>query len=131
MEKINQIRHTGKATGTFIVAVDNGDAENIQIFANKSEESVIMDRWNIIKKCFTREEAEKELLRYENRNTTFIVRKIPTGIELIKHKGVITTAPIGTIGIFRKKKQAKKFYYELKRKMKEETEKASQTTAVA
>lgn len=132
MIKIEERKLSGGTTGNFIVAVDVQDASNVQIFENRSEEYVVSRGYSIIRKCTVKEDAEKEMLKYKNKNRCYIVRLTPDGVKLETIVGILTTAPMGTLGVFRRTRLARKFLYKQKNKFREENRKNSQNkTAVA
>lgn len=132
MIKIEERKLSGRTTGNFIVAVNVRDASDVQVFENCSEEYVVSGGYSIIRKCTVKEDAEKEMLKYKNKNRCYIVRITPNGFKLETIEGILTIAPMGTLGAFRKKRLARKFLYEQKNKKSEENRKNSQDkTAVA
>lgn len=132
MIKIDERKQLGETTGIFIVAVDVEEAANIRVFENCSEEYVVSHGYKIIKKCTTKKVAEKEKLKYMYINSCYVVRITPEGFKLEITEGILTNAPMGTLGVFRKKRLARKFLYEQKKKMSEKNKNSSSNkTAVA
>lgn len=115
MGRIEEIRHLKNANGTFIVAASVEDENEIRIFENESEEYVMSKGYNKIKICTSKKEAEKAVRSYMYRNCCYLVRETPNGLEVIRHEGVITTAPIGTLAVCKKKKQAKRLCRKLEK----------------
>lgn len=122
MGRIEEVRHLKNATGTFIVAVSVNDENEIRIFENESEEYVMSKGYNKIKICTSKKEAERAVRSYTYRNCCYLVRETPDGLEVIRHEGVITIAPIGTLAICKKKKQAKRLCRKLEEQRAENKE---------
>jgi hypothetical protein len=114
-----------KNTGTFIVALAMYDPNDIRIFENKTEEYVIHENYKKIAVCSTKVEAEKAKNKYLHQHTCYLVRKSSSGYKIERYEGVITIAPIGTVAIFRKRKQAKRYIT----RMNENVEKAEAKVA--
>lgn len=97
--------------GRYTVCVD---AEgNSKIFLNRNDEYILNERFSIIARATTYKEAIKALRRFQYRNINYIVISSKVnGVEklkLRKFEGVINNAPIGTIGVFKRRRDAKKF----------------------
>lgn len=106
--------------GNYTVCVD---AEgNSKIFLNRNDEYILNERFSIIARATTYKEAIKALRRFQYRNINYIVISSKfNGVEklkLRKFEGVIHNAPIGTVGVFKRRRDAKKFMTEKNRMTK-------------
>ncbi len=102
--------------GRYTVCVD---AEgNSKIFLNRNDEYILNERFSIIARATTYKEAIKALRRFQYRNINYIVVNGVEKLKLRKFEGVIHNAPIGTIGVFKRRRDAKKFMTEKNRMTK-------------
>ena len=106
--------------GNYTVCVDAEGAS--VIFLNRDDEYILNERCSIIARCTTYKEAIKAQRRYQYRNINYIVISSKfNGVEklkLRKFEGVIHNAPIGTVGVFKRRRDAKKFMTEKNRMTK-------------
>lgn len=119
MGKIEEMKHLGEATGTFIVAISVQGENDIRIFENESEEYIFSKGYKKMRICKTKKEAEKVIFKYKQDNYYYIVRETPAGLKIVRCEGIVTVAPIGTLAVCRKRKQAKKEYKRLKQQRDE------------
>ncbi len=109
----NDIREskTRENNGCYTVCVD-ADGKTT-IFSNRDDEYILNERFSIVARCETFKEAVKKEKRYQYRNLYYLVvsTKIDgvTKLKLRKYEGVMYRAPIGTIGVFKRRRDAKKY----------------------
>lgn len=119
MGKIEEMKHLGEATGIFIVAISVQGENDIRIFENESEEYIFSKGYKKMRICKTKKEAEKVIHKYKQDNYYYIVRETSAGLKIVRCEGIVTVAPIGTLAVCRKRKQAKKEYKRLKQQRDE------------
>ena len=109
-------RTHANGNGNVTVGV-NSDGET-RIFLNMDDEYVLNERYVVIFRTNSIEEAEKAEKHYRNKNTCFCVIEVSINgkrmYKLRKHVGVLTIAPIGTVGAFSRRRDAKKLLGELR-----------------
>ncbi|MCR5146496.1 MAG: hypothetical protein K6B70_04025 [Clostridia bacterium] len=127
MSKIEEVKQLEETTGTFIVAISVQGDNDIQIFENESEKYIFSKGYKKMKICKTKSEAEKTILKYRQDNYYYIVRETPKGLKIVRCEGIVTIAPIGTLAVCRKRKQAKKEYKRIKQLRESEIEALNKT----
>ena len=109
-------RKENEFSGNYIIGV-NAEGET-KIFSNASDEHVLSERYSIVARRRTKCEAEKAEKAYKSRNTYFLVISVTIDgtekLQLRKHVGVLYNAPIGTVGVFKRRRAAKKYMNSLR-----------------
>lgn len=110
--------------GSYTVCV-NAEGKT-KIFINRDDEYIISERYSVLYRTNTLKEAETAEKHYIYRNTVFCVIAVNYNgelkLKLRKYSGVIYIAPIGTVGIFKRRRNAKKFMNKLRRENEEANE---------
>lgn len=106
---ISLINNGGKKGGTYTVGVNAN--EKISIFVNRDDEFVINAGYTVLYRGKSYADAEKEAKRYLYRNSSYsVVEFIQDGVKTYKihrNEGVLTIAPVGTVGVFKRLRDAK------------------------
>jgi hypothetical protein len=99
-------------SGRYTVAMNLAD-EKIEIFVNRDDEYIMRLGFKIISKANSYEEAERKTKAFLHRNAQYCVISFTQKGKIIytpyRVEGIITNAPMGTVAIFSKKRDAMHF----------------------
>ena len=116
MANISEIKNLND-NGDYTVGV-NADGET-KIFVNRDDEYILNERYCVIFRAKNLKEAEAAEKKYKYKNTWLCVVVVNYNgvakIKILKRVGVMNNAPIGTVAICKRRRDAKRHMNKLRR----------------